>query len=253
MSATVLIVLSLISFLPQIQRIVRKKSSVDISLTYILLNTISATEQFTLGFYLIAIHGHDADFFVGDPRNLGDWLNLTQLVVVWLASLVLFAVCLVYAPSSAPKARAVAIYVAFLLISVVPLFVSALKPGEGEDERWIDAIFYGVHSMLVNPLVTLGAAASLCFQWQEAAALSSTGLAAQAVVFAAVALSWISRVRFLEYVGDEGRFPFVAWYQLVSWAVVDNGIFALVQAVLFCLAKRHPSGLSVEDEPLLGH
>lgn len=67
----------------------RKKDSTDISLYYILFNLISATEQFTLGFYYVVSHSQDTGFFVSDPRNTGDWLNLAQLTVVWLMSLVL--------------------------------------------------------------------------------------------------------------------------------------------------------------------
>jgi hypothetical protein len=144
-------------------------------------------------------------------------------------------------------------YVAFLLISVVPLFTDAVNFGEDEDERWFSAIFFGVHSMFVNWPVTLGGIAALYFQWQKAAALSSAGLAAQAVVFAAVALSWTARVRFVEMEPGAGSFPFKTWYYLVGWAAVDNGVFALVQAVLFYLARQHQSGIRGEEEPLLGH
>ncbi|KAK0100218.1 hypothetical protein ONS95_008556, partial [Cadophora gregata] len=85
----ILSILSLLSFFPQLQRIVRTKSSRDISLAYVLLNTIAATEQFALGFYFIATHNLDSDFFVSAPRNLGDWLNLAQLTIVWAMFLIL--------------------------------------------------------------------------------------------------------------------------------------------------------------------
>ncbi|KAH6720755.1 hypothetical protein BKA61DRAFT_570403 [Leptodontidium sp. MPI-SDFR-AT-0119] len=249
---------SLLSFIPQIKHITNKKSSVDISLTYVLLITISSTEQFALGFYYIASHNNDSDFFVSDPRNLGDWLNLAQLAIVWVMSLLVFATCLFYAPNTAPRTRVVALYTSFLAISVIPLLIDVLTPvGNPEDERWSSAIFIGVHTMLVNPLVTLGVFAALCFQWPNAraAALSEVGLAVQAAVFALVALSWVGRVRFLEFDRGLGGFPVKTWYQLVGWAAVDNAIFAFVQAVLFFLRRqKFQSGkVGGEEEPLLGH
>jgi hypothetical protein len=87
--------------------------------------------------------------------------------------------------------------------------------------------------------------------------LSIFGLATQAIIFALVALSWISRV----------NFPFElslnilkAWYEVVGWAAVDNAIFAVAQFVLLCLAKHQRRGRvgssssytrPNEEEPLL--
>ncbi|KAH7327194.1 hypothetical protein BKA65DRAFT_510134 [Rhexocercosporidium sp. MPI-PUGE-AT-0058] len=253
----VLSVLSLLSFIPQIHRIIIKNTSVDISLTYILLNTISTTEQFALGFYYIASHNHDSDFFVSDPRNLGDWLNLVQLTIVWVMSLILFATCLTYEPNFIPKTRVIALYTSFLVISVLPLLIDFFSPIQNsEDERWSSAIFIGVHTMFINPLVTLGGIAALYFQWPKAgaAALSDAGLAAQAAVFAAVAVSWIGRVRFIEIDGRVGWFPVESWYQLVGWATVDNAVFAVVQGVLFFLRRQLQSRkIGAEEEPLLAH
>lgn len=87
----------------------------------------------------------------------------------------------------------------------------------------------------------------------------------QAIVFAIVALSWTARVRFQPDGGEghgggppEDRFSVTlwlkVWYQLVGWATVDNAVFALVQAALFC-RRRHQTGVKSggEEEPLLGH
>ncbi|KAG4435770.1 hypothetical protein IFR05_008744 [Cadophora sp. M221] len=256
---TILSIFSLLSFLPQIQHIINKKSSIDISLNYILLITISSTEQFALGFYYIASHNHDSDFFVSDPRNLGDWLNLLQLTVVWVMCLLLFTACLFFAPSTAPRTRVAALYASFLAISAIPLLIDFFSPVQNpDDERWSSAIFIGVHTMLINPLVTLGGFAALYFQRPNAgaAALSEAGLAMQAVVFTLVAISWIERVRFLEFDRRLGGFPVKTWYQLVGWAAVDNAVFAFVQAVLFFLRRSQKfeiGKVSGEDEPLLGH
>jgi len=59
-------------------------------LTYLLFNLIVATEQVTLGLHLIVIDYVDVmPGIVHNPRALGDWLNLSQLVVVWLGHMLL--------------------------------------------------------------------------------------------------------------------------------------------------------------------
>lgn len=81
--------------------------------------------------------------------------------------------------------------------------------------------------------------------------LSLAGLLMQALVFAAVAVSWVYRVRWLENPGD--LYPW-SWYKLVGWAVVNNGIFAAVQALLFLLAYTRtmtPLASTNETEALL--
>jgi hypothetical protein len=115
-----------------------------------------------------------------------------------------------------------------------------------------------MHSEVINPIVTVGGILALLFQRQKAYALSFSGLAAQAIVFALVALSWTARVRFYTL----EQFPLslhmlIAWYQMVGWVAVDNCIFAIVQCVLLCLARhqqRRFSSLTTSDqEPLLSH
>jgi hypothetical protein len=110
--------------------------------------------------------------------------------------------------------------------------------------------------MFINPIVTIGSILALYAQRQKAFALSILGLATQAVVFALVASSWTARVRFPTFEGVSLNL-LIAWYQLVGWAAVDNGIFAIIQFVLLCLAKHHQRGLvdsftRPDEEPLLG-
>jgi hypothetical protein len=74
-----------------------------------------------------------------------------------------------------------------------------------------------VHTMYINLIVTMGIIWAFCAQRQKASALSTLGLATQAVVFSLVALSWTSRVRFVD---DLHRLPpgvplqqiFIPWY-----------------------------------------
>jgi hypothetical protein len=83
----VLLLLSLPKFIPQFHRTVSRKISSGISTYYTLFNLISATEQFSLAFFFIVNHIESPEFFVHDPVDTGDWLNLMQTIVVaslWL-------------------------------------------------------------------------------------------------------------------------------------------------------------------------
>jgi hypothetical protein len=137
----------------------------------------------------------------------------------------------------------VAIYVSFLLISLVPVLFEAALPPTGSDpnhdRRWVSAIWVNTHSILINPIVTALAFAALFPQLRELrsrptdpGALSVEGLAVQAAVFFVVALCWPLRLRLPWGVG------LVTWYQLVGWAAIDNAVFAFVQAVLWTFARR---------------
>jgi hypothetical protein len=150
----------------------------------------------------------------------------------------------------------VAIYISFLLISVVPTFIDAINPAEPKDRRWFTAIFIAVHTIYINPIVTMGIVLAFYSQREKASALSTPGLATQAVVFSLVALSWTSRVRFID-LDRVTLHVLIAWYQLVGWATVDNAIFAMIQFVLLCLSTHHKRGIAdsftqPEQEPLLG-
>jgi hypothetical protein len=89
-SSGVLIVLSLGFFIHQICRFHLRSDSNGVSITYIVLNLIVATEQFTLGLQLITIDTEGVpDGMVHTPPSAGDWLNLVQFAVVWLGHVVL--------------------------------------------------------------------------------------------------------------------------------------------------------------------
>jgi hypothetical protein len=157
---------------------------------------------------------------------------------------------------------AIGAYIAFLLISVVPLFADAVNPANLQDRRWFDALWFGIHSLYLSWIITGLNVAAFYFQAKESLsrpsdhALSRRGLLAQAVIFALVAVSWIWRVRF-PYDAWEGMFMglFSTWYELVGWAAVDNAIFALVQALLLWVTSRHVRPRRAvsegETEPLL--
>jgi hypothetical protein len=60
-----------------------------ISLGYLLLKLITATEQFTLGFFFLVNNTEGSDIFIETPVTTGDWLNLAQVTVVWILYLLL--------------------------------------------------------------------------------------------------------------------------------------------------------------------
>ncbi|KAI0380575.1 hypothetical protein F5Y04DRAFT_94357 [Hypomontagnella monticulosa] len=263
----ILLTLSLTSFIPQLNRIFSTKDSSGISLYYILFNLISSTEQFTIAFiYLVNLAGN-SDVFANPRPTVGDWLNLCQTTLVWTCWLVLFAACLNYPParSDSRKTFILSIYTAFLCISVIAVWADAVyiasSPGDEVSRRWPTALLHGVHTLLVNPVVTILSIAAPIHQARKIrsspslGALSTTGLVIQAIIFAIVAVIWAIRVVFptMPVITPS---VVVTWYQLVGWAAVDNGVFAIGQAALWFITTRkigpHVENLSVgETEPLL--
>ena len=175
-----------------------------------------------------------------------------------------FVVCL-YLPAEhrdCSVSFAVGVYIAFLLVSVVPLFTDAIAPARHEDRIWTMAFFFGVHSLLLSWVVTGFNVATIYCQVRQTLsrprvqALSPVGLAAQAAGFALMAISWIGRVKF-PYEGLDGHFwgSLSSWYELVGWAAIDNGIFALGQAILLWVVWHHETwgngARDEETEPLL--
>ncbi|KAI0885953.1 uncharacterized protein GGS22DRAFT_159449 [Annulohypoxylon maeteangense] len=158
-----------------------------------------------------------------------------------------------YFPSSKPSLKycIVATYVAFFLISVAPVILESTLESDGTYgyRQLLSAVFFGIHTIYINPIITALAVIAVFPQRheilsrREPGALSVMGLLVQAVVFAVVACVW--PVRFT--IGSEVRVPISAWYQLVGWAAVDNLIFAIVQAVLFWTSRKFRVGDTAEE------
>lgn len=81
---SLLLGLSIISFLPQLQLLWTTKNSSGLSLCYLLFNLICATEQFLLAFLYNNNPEAEPNMFVESPGSLGDWLNLIQITVIWI-------------------------------------------------------------------------------------------------------------------------------------------------------------------------
>jgi hypothetical protein len=105
------------------------------------------------------------------------------------------------------------------------------------------------------PVMTMLAAAALWAQAPAivrpdgARALSLEGLAAQAVVFALLALSWLWRLRW-----PGSGVMIVSWYQCVGFVSVDHAVFAVVQGVLLWIAvrrSRQGATTASDREPLI--
>ncbi|KAI9890438.1 MAG: hypothetical protein M1814_003922 [Vezdaea aestivalis] len=245
-----LLIITLLSFVPQYLRIITKRDTAGISLYYILLNLISATHQFSLNLHLISENAQIAETIVQTPPSLGDWLNLAQSTVLWISQLGLFlSLILTSPPRPTQKCSVVTIYITVLLLSLSPVITESTlhAPNQepGEYSRWFSAIYSGIAFMFVNPVITLLALVASVPQVRELrsraeiGALSIPGLAVQAVVFILVGLYWPFRmgIRPQYWRLEPGR-VWVYWYQRVGWAAVDNLVFAIVQAVVLWTALR---------------
>lgn len=90
---SVLLALSLLSFLPQLREFWLRRNASGISPYYVLFHLIGATELFAVAFFYIinsaAQSPPASDVFAHKPPRLGDYLNLVQLALVWMLWLVM--------------------------------------------------------------------------------------------------------------------------------------------------------------------
>jgi hypothetical protein len=87
MSWSILLLLSFISFLPQLRLPYLRKNSSGLSLIYVLCNLIIATELLTVSFVLVVNYATEEakpGIFVHDPPDVGDKINLAQFALVWV-------------------------------------------------------------------------------------------------------------------------------------------------------------------------
>ncbi len=74
---------SFVSFLPQIRLLLACRDSSGISLLYVLVNLINATEQFTLAFGFLALLTQDSGYPRFKPPTLSDWIHLGRITLIW--------------------------------------------------------------------------------------------------------------------------------------------------------------------------
>ncbi|KAL4885596.1 hypothetical protein BJY04DRAFT_214388 [Aspergillus karnatakaensis] len=240
----VLVVLTTLSFIPQLRRLAKQKNSLGLSSSYVLCNLIVATEQITLLFCLMVTFPEDSGklVFVHDPRNAGDWINLAQVAISWLGWLAVFLLTIRYRPTSHAKSEYKVLYTLFALISLIPLFVDLIGLTYLLKHFWepqdIRSGFFLIHILLVNPFMIPLAAVSLLPQmaqiWKHIGdpvgypGFSVAGLVVQAVLEGVLAVSWVWRVEFEE---PRNVLEF-EWFWGVGWIVVQSGILAGVKGVL---------------------
>lgn len=83
-----LILLTIWSFVPQLQLILAQRSCEGLSLVYILFNAIAATEQLALGLHSIIVEPES--FLHHEPRpTANDWLDIAQFSIVWMGHVAL--------------------------------------------------------------------------------------------------------------------------------------------------------------------
>ncbi|KAF7533830.1 hypothetical protein G7054_g6729 [Neopestalotiopsis clavispora] len=252
----------MVSYIPQYRAIQKPSASSNVSLIYILFNTLSALEQFTI---LVEHAMFPSEVLTGvmhNPPTTGDWLNIAQVTVVLVMSLALFIKCIRCLPTTEPKAASLAILTQFVLITVVPLATQACfqwanpKAHEGMTAT-IVCMFLTMHGFVVNPLVSAGVVWS--YSWARAAqrqrpprpGLSRRTLWMQALVFALVGFSWAGRLT----VNSSGMKPVTAWiywYQTAGWATVNNLLFAFVQGGLFfhALKEHRAAGAELTEDKI---
>jgi hypothetical protein len=164
------------------------------------------------------------------------------------------------------------IYAAFLLVSVVPVLIDAIAASPDDQiHKWDLAVFGALHIKVVNPVVNTLGLVGLYIQAgvvkpkpadSRSGTLSMVGLAAQAVVFSLLAISWLGRLPFPWKELEVSTVDWAAlklWFGLVGFVPFDYAVFAIGQSMLLWLAvrnRRHRrevlEGCGDDEEPLLG-
>ncbi|KAL4884956.1 hypothetical protein BJY04DRAFT_214839 [Aspergillus karnatakaensis] len=277
----ILVLLSIISFIPQLHRICAHKTSSGLSLAALLCNLIVATEQFTIFFFVcIDENSKFPTIYTHGPLTAGDWLNFVQTTVVWIFFLVQycylacmdpgfpdradrsndrFAIALYY--SNKRRTGLVLIYLLYLLVSLVlilfDLFQYATYPDWDRNRIWVAAFWYYYHSIFLFPVISILGLVAIYLQSKTVqrsanfpASLSFRGLQLQAVIFLFVALSWVWRITFpwekVEYVSFN---VLRVWFEMIGWIATDNAIFAVGQGVILLLALRRLRMTEADEDP----
>lgn len=155
---------------------------------------------------------------------------------------------------TAPKTALLMLY-AFHFVSSLGVVMLGLTIQDSLGKEIFIDYYFGYHIMFANPVVTIAGLASVGFQARETlsrrslGALSLSGLAMQASIFMLVGLAWLSRLQGTSVFASDP----VGWFLFGGWTVVDNLVFAFVQAILFCIAWMRRENRQVTDEtsPLL--
>lgn len=81
----ILLVVSILSFIPQLRLLLVRRDSSGLSLYYVFLNLLVSIELVTVAaFFVVTLADVGSDTFVNEPPDTGDWINLAQLAVIFL-------------------------------------------------------------------------------------------------------------------------------------------------------------------------
>ncbi|CAJ2511875.1 Uu.00g075000.m01.CDS01 [Anthostomella pinea] len=260
----ILLVLTIVSFLPQYYRIIKRADCSGISLTYALLNAAAFTEQIAIA--LFGVLRFDSDLY--RPPGVNGWVDFAQCALACVCSLGIFAAVLNLQPERrGARAASFVIYVVYVVIFVGPVILLATAGPWKADEGMkggdiLVGLVHGIHTVFVDPILTiLGLGAAVWAQALETSrrssspgALSVPGLGAQAVAFALLAICWPWR---FDHGNSSGR-DVLYWYRFFGWTYIHNALYAVGQAVLWWVAARRAAigangDLTIlpETEPLL--
>jgi hypothetical protein len=264
---SLLLVLTLLSFAPQFQRLRARQTSSGISTRYTLLQLICATEQFAIALFF-ALHAHKFQHVAHTPRTAGDAINLAQTTVLAFAWLGV-AGAVLYIPSAhrdMGRVAAVAIFVVYVLTSIGPVvFVAAVMDSDHDFLcDYFGAVWYTAHAVFFSPIVLCFGLLAPVFQVLEMRgwawdALHVRGLAVQSGVFLVVGIAWVGRIRYpYEKANELSWRALLTWFELGGLAAVYNIIFAVGQAAVLGAVLRWgrrekavEEGVEMEMESLL--
>lgn len=258
--------------MPHLYFLVRKQDSSPISIVYILLNLVVATEQFAVS-YFFAIYPTNTKclicptyrgIFSHTPLDVGDWLNFAQFLTVFVLLLIMykspstpseqlltdasFTLCLRYRPSQNREEvtvfarRSGLIYAWFLLFTIGPLLVETAFGGIDYRSRTSPILFVYqfFHIFFLAPLMPVFQAIGIVVQLRRdreihdrAPLYVQGGLVAQTINFCLLAVAWPYRL----LLDDENR-SLLSWYTFIGWISVSSGIYALGQGLLLSCPRE---------------
>ncbi len=271
---SLLLALSLASFLPQLGVLLVRRDSSGMSPFYVLSNLLCATEQLTF-IFLSAVITPDEPLITHSPLTLGDWINLGHTAAVWVLWLIVyvhtsppllpllpllllasvsrlttvrrrprFVLSLSFLPGhGGSRAAAAAICFVHLLVSVVPQFMTVLLLPDPRQGVYINLdltqiLFWG-HILLVLPATTVIRILGVWLQAREVV----SHLPGLPPPLSKASLRLQAVVFAVVAVSWLGRLPSHAHnilgdslsLTLIYWFAINDGILAAGQALLLWL------------------
>ncbi|KAH8726132.1 hypothetical protein GQ44DRAFT_680393 [Phaeosphaeriaceae sp. PMI808] len=250
------------SYLPLYKGLFNLRSTNGISITATMLLALCAQAQIATMYYLWACPPFKRDGeVVPKPPHSIDYINLLQLLVQWICSILLYhsptitpSTTLDDSDSAFPSNKSA---VTLLIIHASLCIFWALLAGQPRDD-WLDLPFVtimGINQYCTNPLITIATGvasalqASTASRTQGSSALDQSTVLLQAVVFLGLAVSWSFRFRVPQnlYLRVDVWWLGV-WYPLVGWTCVNSAVVAVGQGVVMYVTSRAESGIRMDGK-----